>query len=248
MLPFSREEFFGVFAAYNAANWPAAIIAYPLALTALLFAWRGCPQAGRASATVLALMWGWVGIVYQGLFFAAINPIAKVFAVAFIVQGVLFAYHAWARHGLEYGPRSLLRTIAGGAMILYALIFYPLIGLFAGEGYPAMPLFGAAPCPLLIFTFGLMLWASCARWWLWVIPLLWSVIGGSATILLSVPQDWALPISALVSLLVICLDRPRSALKVTPDTLSPKHRKGNANARGQSAHAGTQRDGSSRAF
>ena len=41
MLPFSREDFFGVFAAYNAANWPAAIVAYPLALTALLFAWRG---------------------------------------------------------------------------------------------------------------------------------------------------------------------------------------------------------------
>ena len=37
---------------------------------------------------------------------------------------------------------------------------------------------------------------------LWGGLVLWSVIGGSAFILLSVPQDWALPISALVVLLL----------------------------------------------
>jgi hypothetical protein len=203
-------QFFTVFAAYNSATWPAAIVAYPLALTALLFAWRARPQAGRASAIMLALMWSWVGFVYQGLFFAAINPLARVFAVAFIVQGALFAYHAWTGRGLEFGLRTRLRTVAGGAMTLYALMFYPLIGLVAGERYPAMPLFGVAPCPLLIFTFGLMLWAVCARWWLWVVPVLWAVIGGSAALLLSVPQDWGLPASAVLTLLTIWLDRPRS--------------------------------------
>lgn len=208
MLPFTREEFFGVFAAYNAATWPAAIIAYPLALIALLLTWRESPQAARASATVLALMWAWVGLVYQGLYFASINPIASAFAVAFLLQAGLFAYHAWTRHGLEHGPRSRLRTGVGGTMIVYALLLYPLIGLVTGERYPAMPLFGVAPCPLLIFTFGLMLWAACARWWLWIIPLLWAVIGGSAAVLLSVPQDWALPVSALLALLIIWLERP----------------------------------------
>jgi hypothetical protein len=208
MLPFTREQFFGVFAAYNAANWPAAAVAYPLALTALVFAWRGTPAGGRITAGVLALMWGWVGFVYQGLFFAPINPIARFFAVAFGIQAVLFGCRALSRHGLGYGARSRLRTLAGGAMIIYALIFYPLIGLAAGERYPAMPLFGVAPCPLIIFSFGLLLWASCARWWLWIVPLLWAVIGGSAALLLSVPQDWALPISAVVSLLIGLVDRP----------------------------------------
>lgn len=208
MLPFTREQFFEVFAAYSAANWPAAVAAYPLAVIALVFAWRGTPAAGRIVAGVLALMWGWVGIVYQGLFFASINQTARIFAVAFVIQAGLFGLHAWSRLGLEFGARSRVRAFAGGAMVLYALILYPIIGLVAGERYPAMPLFGVTPCPLLIFTFGLMLWSSCARWWLWIVPLLWAVIGGSAALLPSVPQDWALPLSAIVALSIVLVDRP----------------------------------------
>ncbi len=43
MLPFTRAEFFEVFAAYNAGTWPAAIAVYPLAFFALFLAWRGAP-------------------------------------------------------------------------------------------------------------------------------------------------------------------------------------------------------------
>lgn len=207
MLPFTREQFFDVFAAYNVATWPAALIAYPLALLALSVASRGSPNAGRTVGSVLALMWGWVGLVYQGVFFSQINPISRVFAAAFLVQAVLFAWPALTRRGLEFGPRSNARTAAGALMVVYALVVYPLIGLLAGERYPAMPLFGVAPCPLLVFTFGLMLWAACARWWLWIVPLLWAVVGGSGALLLSVPQDWALPVSGLAALVVIVSDR-----------------------------------------
>lgn len=211
MLPFTRDQFFAVFAAYNAATWPAAILAYPLPLAALWFAWRGGLGAGRWVGAVLAVMWAWVGLIYHGLFFADINPAALGFAAAFLVQAALFAGHAWTRRGLEFGSRSRLRTIAGAAMILYALILYPLIGLAAGERYPAMPLFGVTPCPLLIFTFGLMLWARRPAKWLWIVPLAWAIIGGSAAVLLSVPQDWALPVAAVVSLAILMLDRPAQA-------------------------------------
>jgi hypothetical protein len=208
VLPFTRQQFFDVFADYNAANWAAAVIAYPLALTALVLAWRSSPRAERPVAAVLALMWGWVGVVYQGLFFSPINPTARIFAVAFTAQAALFARASWTGRGLEYGARSRVRSIAGAAMILYSLIIYPLIGFAFGERYPAIPLFGVTPCPLLIFTFGLMLWASRVRWWLWIVPMLWALVGGSAAVLLSVPQDWALPLSATIALLVIWVDRP----------------------------------------
>ena len=209
MLPFTREQFFEVFASYNGATWPAAVVAYPLAVAALLGAWRGTAGAGRLVCVILAAMWCWVGIVYQGLYFSVINPIARVFGGAFVLQGLLFAVHAATGRGLEFGPRNRLRLAAGAVMILYATIAYPLIGLALGERYPAMPLFGVAPCPLLIFTFGLMLWATRAHWWLWIVPLLWSAIGGSAVIVLSVPQDWALPLSAFVALLVAWTDKPK---------------------------------------
>jgi hypothetical protein len=209
MLPFTREQFFEAFAAYNAAYWPAAIVAYPLALTALAFAWRGTPHAGRIAAAVMALMWAWVGIVYHGQFFSDINPIARPFAVAFVIQAALFAWPLCSRRGLEYGRRSSLRTGAGGVMIIYALALYPLLGMAVGERYPAMPLFGVTPCPLLIFTFGLLVWARSARWWLWVVPLLWALVGGSAAVLLSVPQDWALPLAAIVALFALWFDGRR---------------------------------------
>ena len=207
MLPFTRQQFFEVFAAYNAATFPAAILAYPLAVLALVAAWRGRAGSGRTVGLVLALMWGWVGIVYQGIYFSQINPAARIFAAAFALQALLFAGHAIMGRGLEFGPRSRLRAVAGASMIVYAMLIYPLIGLAVGERYPAMPLFGVAPCPLLIFNFGLMVWASRARWWLWIVPILWSVVGGSAFIALSIPQDWALPVSAAGALLIARHDR-----------------------------------------
>lgn len=90
MLPFTRQQFFEVFGAYNAEFWPAAVVAYLLALAALVFAWRGTRQAGRIVAAVLAIMWSWVGVVYLGQFFSAINPISHFFSIAFIVQAGVF--------------------------------------------------------------------------------------------------------------------------------------------------------------
>lgn len=215
MLPFTREQFFEVFAAYNSANWPAVIAAYPLALVALVTAWRRTPRAGRWVAAVIALMWAWVGLVYQGLYFSRINPVARAFAAAFLLQALLFAIHAAIGRGFEFGQRSRLRAVTGVVLIFYAVVAYPLIGLLVGERFPAMPLFGVAPCPLLIFTFGLMIWASCVRWWLWIVPLIWSVVGGSAVLVLSVPQDWALPIAAVAVLLIAFWDRSSGARRST---------------------------------
>lgn len=211
MLPFTREQFFEVFAAYNSATWPAAVAVYPLALLALAGAWWGGRHGGRWVGAVLAVMWAFVGIVYHGLYFSRINPLATVFAGIFILQALLFAGQAAFGRGLAFTPRGRIRAAAGAVLIAYAMLAYPLIGLAAGERYPALPLFGVAPCPLLIFTFGLLVQASGGRWWLWIVPLAWSLVGGSAALLLSVPQDWALPVAAVVVLLIELIDRTPAA-------------------------------------
>lgn len=202
MMPFTRDQFFAIFAAYNSAIWPAAIIAYPLALTMVAFALRG----GRSNAAIVAassaLLWGFVGVAYHGLFFSRINLAAPLFAAAFVLQAVLFCAAAASGHGIEFNERSRVRSAVGLGLILYAMIIYPLIGLIGGERYPAMPLFGVAPCPLLIFTFGLFVLASRVRWWLWIVPLLWTIVGTGGFYLLSVPQDAALPFSALAAILL----------------------------------------------
>ncbi|MGE4012977.1 MAG: DUF6064 family protein, partial [Alphaproteobacteria bacterium] len=82
---------------------------------------------------------------------------------------------------------------AAAALMIYAIVVYPLVGLFATHPYPATPLFGVAPCPTAIFTIAVLLLAtgkhSIA---LAAVPIAWSIVGGSAAILLDVPMDYGL--------------------------------------------------------
>lgn len=98
----------------------------------------------------------------------------------------------------------------GWAFIGYATLVYPLLGWWAGHSYPQMPMFGVTPCPVTIFTFGLLLLAqpTVPRWVL-VVPFAWSLMGGSAAFLLQVPQDWFLLLSGLAVIPIVMRDRRR---------------------------------------
>jgi hypothetical protein len=100
------------------------------------------------------------------------------------------------------------RSCIGWALIAYAGIAYPLIGLAAGHRYADLPQFGDTPCPVTLFTFGmLLLMRKPVPWSVLVIPVIWSLIGGSAAILLNVPQDWVLLVSGIATLAVMRLSR-----------------------------------------
>lgn len=216
MLPFTLDQFLAVFAAYNEAIWPAQIAAYVLGVIAVAALFRPGRSSDRIITAVLALMWLWTGIVYHGLFFAGINKAASGFAALFIVQGIAFLYLGVIRDGLRFAFRPGLLTVVGGLFILYATVLYPLIGIATGHGWPAMPMFGITPCPVTILTFGLLLLTTRRfSYWLLAIPFVWSLIGGSAAILLAVPQDWVLLLSGIIAVPLIVL-RDRRAPAATP--------------------------------
>jgi hypothetical protein len=192
-LPFTAEQFFALFAHYNLAIWPLQLVACALGLAAVVLAARLTPLAGRAVAGILAAFWLWDGAIYHLVFFRQINPIASLFGLFFVVEaGLLLAYGvAWRR--LAFRARADAAGVVGALFIGYALVVYPLIGLLLGHGYPRVPLFGVAPCPTPIFTFGMLLWAGGrVPRVLLVIPLLWALIGTSAAVSLGVPQDFGL--------------------------------------------------------
>lgn len=206
MLPFTPDQFLSVFATYNDAIWPAQIGAYLLAgiAVALLF-WK--PRGGnRAIAGILAAMWLWTAIAYHALFFASINKAAYLFAVLFVIQSSYLFIEGCFRGRLHFTIESGPFAWLGLAFVAYAAVLYPLIGSVTGHSYPAMPMFGVTPCPVTIFTFGMLLAAvpPLSRWLL-VIPFVWSLIGGSAAILLHVPQDWLLLVSGLIAVPLIAL-------------------------------------------
>jgi hypothetical protein len=206
MLPFTLDQFLDVFAAYNDAIWPAQIVAYGLGVIVVVALLRPGRASDRLISGVLALMWLWTGIVYHGLYFSAVNRAAFGFGALFVVQGLALLHAGVFRDGLSFGARGGLPALVGGFFLAYAAVLYPLIGIATGHGWPAMPMFGVTPCPVTIFTFGLfLLTVRRFSYWLLVIPFVWSLIGGSAAILLDIPQDWLLLVSGVVSVLLIVI-------------------------------------------
>lgn len=200
MLPFSREAFISVFVEYNLAIWPLQIAAYVVGagMVALLFS--PSRLSGRIIAAGLAAMWLWTGLVYHAIFFSTINTMAVLFAALFAIQGIAFFYFGVVRSQLQFAPPSGPISWTGIALVGYAAILYPVFGIWVGHAYPEMPMFGVTPCPVTIFTFGLLL-LTTGRFsrWLLVFPFLWSLVGGSASFLLGIPQDWVLLFTGIIA-------------------------------------------------
>lgn len=209
MLPFTRDQFFATFADYNAAVWPVQVVAYLLGLAVVAALLRPSPFGHRLAASTLAAMWIWTGVAYHGLFFARINPVALAFGALFVLQGLLFIVAGVAGRRRVFGHTAGLASAIGWVLVIYAAVLYPLLGSISGHAYPAQPTFGITPCPVTLFTFGVLLITSApVPRWLLIIPLAWSLVGGSAAFLLGVPQDWPLLFSGLVVVLLILRARP----------------------------------------
>lgn len=211
-LPFSPEAFLSLFETYNLAVWPVQLAAYALGVVAVVLVFWPKPWASRAIGAILALFWLWTGIVYHGLFFTPLNFFAPVFAALFVLQALLLLWRLVLRGGIDFRfRRDVIGTTAHGLM-MFALIVYPLLNMAAGHQWPRMPVFGVAPCPMTIFTFGMLLLARPrVPLSLMVIPLLWAVIGGSAALLLGMPEDFSLLLAAVAALLVAIVNNARAS-------------------------------------
>src|SRR5687767_7491193 len=132
-MPFSQEEFLDVFRRYNEAVWPAQLALLMLGIATLLFASLHNRRASTGASLGLAALWLWTGLAYHLAFFTVINPIATVFAAAFIVQAVLFVVHGLRSRRLELRLRPDAVTVTAVLIAAYALIGYPLLGHLLGH-------------------------------------------------------------------------------------------------------------------
>ena len=204
MLSFTPDAFFALFEQYNRAIWPGQFLAYGLGFVALLLAFRPFPQRDRIVGAVLALGWLWIGVAYHYWHFTQINFIAPAFAALFVIQGLLFAWTLALRGQATFRFRPDVFGWTGFGFAVFALVIYPLLGWLAGHGWPRAPVFGVTPCPTTIFTWGMLLMVQGRTpLHLTAIPLIWSLIGGSAALLLAVPEDASLPLAAVAGLALI---------------------------------------------
>ena len=160
MLPFTVDQFLGVFEQYNQAIWPMHIVAYILGIGVIILAAKKTRYSDQVISVVLACFWGWMGIVYHLMYFSTINRAALGFGVLFIIQAILWLVFGVIRPKLSFQLETNPYSVTGMVLIVYAMLIYPIIGTLLGHGYPRSPSFGVAPCPTTIFTFGLLLWTT----------------------------------------------------------------------------------------
>jgi hypothetical protein len=192
LLPFTTEQFLSVFADYNQAVWPMQWVLAAAAVGIVLLSVSPVTWKYRAICLLLAGLWAWMAITYHLLQFSRINTAAYLFAIFYMLEAALFAKWAIAGRPLELRYGRDAACALGVAMLVYSLVAYPLLGRWLGHAYPASPTFGV-PCPTTIFTFAILALARArGTTSLTVVPLLWSVVGGSAAFLLGVWQDLGL--------------------------------------------------------
>jgi len=212
-IPFSQDQFFSVFEAYNLSLWPIQILFYGLGVVCIVVMVKNGIKYSRILFSVLSFFWVWMGVVYHMLYFSSINRAAYLFGSVFIVQGLVFLYFGVIKQKIKFNFNLDLSGIIGLVLIVYALVAYPIISHFVGHVYPRSPTFGV-PCPTTIFTFGLLLHSNTrVPWFIVLIPLLWSLIGFSAALNLSVKEDFGLPVAGLLASPILLFYKPISQTK-----------------------------------
>jgi hypothetical protein len=202
------DPLLALFAHYNPAVWPLQPVAWlgALAVVAMVVV-RPSRLADRLANAFLAALWLVIGVVFHGVFVRTLDPTQSVvYAAAFVAQAALFVALGVVGGRVAYRPTRDAASILGWVAIAYALVVYPLIGIALGHPYPQAPLFGAAPCPTTIFTFGILLLARPpVPRVLLLVPLAWAVVATPAAVGRGVLEDVALLGVALAALALMAV-------------------------------------------
>lgn len=197
---FTVEQFIEVFHRYNEAIWPLQLVAYALGVAVLAALFAQLSFRDRFIPAVLASFWALMGVVFMWIFETDIMAAGYFFGALFVAQAGILLWLGLVRGSMTFELARGPRLIAGLAMIAYALAVYPVVGALAGHGYPDAPLFGVAPCPTAIFTFGVLLAARRSPRLALVVPLLWAAFGSNAAFRFGIVEDLGLLASGLVTL------------------------------------------------
>jgi hypothetical protein len=209
--PFTPEQFFNVFALYNAAVFPAQVIIMIFGILGVFAVRSGLVWKNRFISGMLASLWLWTGIVYHVTFFSAINNAANIFGGLFVLEGLYLLWEGVFRDRLKYEFSPTMKGYLGYFFILYGLLIYPVISYLI-ESQAERIISPGLPCPTTILTFGFfMLAAPKFPKYLLILPALWALIGISAVINLGVYQDLMMQVAAIATISIYFSEKRVSA-------------------------------------
>lgn len=201
MLPFTVADLVGVFETYNQAIWPMQVIAYVLGVVVVVLVVHRTAFSSRTIIGILSFLW----LFSAGFFIFALEPIYKpayAFGALFIFQSAIFVACA-VKPQLSFAVGRDAYTVVGFLFIAFAMIGYPILGYLIGHRFPQSPPFGLAPCPLSVFTFGVLLLAdSRVPKRVIGIPFLYA-LGGILAVSIGMTEDLAMLLAGTVGTAMI---------------------------------------------
>jgi hypothetical protein len=210
LLLFSPRTYYRMFELYHGGVWPFHVIVLASGVSIVLLARRKETWAQRTIAVVLAAWWLWVGVAFHLNRYATINWSAKYFAALFVIQALLLAWYGAARGGFRLElPRSTVHRMAAGLLVI--AVIYPIFGKLAGREWNQVELLGLTPDPTAIGTLALLgLSVPGSPRPLFIIPVIWCLIGAATLWALGSPETWVVIFSGLAGFL-FAIRKPRAS-------------------------------------
>jgi hypothetical protein len=212
LILFSARAYYRLFELYNAAIWPAQVLAIVLGLAVLELARRGGVMSRRWTPAILAACWLWVGLAFHAARYATLNTAAPAFAWLFGLEAALLFGIGVAAGRMSFDRPAGAAGRVGLAIFLFALFVLPFASPVLGRGWRAAEIFGVAPDPTAIGTLGILLLARAkARWLLMIVPAAWCVVTGAILYTLKSPDFWIAPLAAAIAVVLAAWPRRRWA-------------------------------------
>jgi len=196
-LMFGPEVYWRLFELQNRALWPAPLLALAAGLAMLLLVARPGRRTDRAVWLFAAL--GWVGAAaFLSVRYAPINWAMGYTVWAFWAQALLIGLAGVAANLAPRRAAGARPPWPGLAILAYAVMVHPLIGLGFGRPLVQAEIVGLAPDPTAIATLGLTL--AAGRGWraiaLAIVPAVWCALSAATLFTLGSAQGW-IPLAAL---------------------------------------------------
>ncbi|MDA0260860.1 MAG: DUF6064 family protein [Proteobacteria bacterium] len=208
MLSFTADVFFATIAHYNAAIWPAQIVAGLLGLAVVVLAVKPRSGANRIIGATLAAAWLWTGAVFHFGHFAQIFFLSPLLAALFAAQGLLIGWTCVLRGKLDCRFRGGIAGWSGLTLLILAVALYPLLALSAGDPLLNLQTFGVTSLPTAIFTIGVLIMTTRqTSAYLAIIPALWTLIAAAMAWELGITGNLLLSLAGLAGLVRLVWQR-----------------------------------------
>ncbi len=198
------DLFFQFMTKYNTAIWPMQIVFYVLSALCIYTSLHKLKYSDIINIVILSSLWIWNGAITLLVYFTSFHDQYYLWGPIWIAQGVLISYHGIIKKQIRFKLKKDVYSFIGLTFIAYALILYPLIGAWLGHPFPKGPIFGAAPCPTVIFTFSLFLFSeNRVNPYLLYFPLLWALMSLYPIIGMGIYADIGEIVAAIIAFALI---------------------------------------------